>query len=176
MKRLLFFCILIVIIMSSSGCLSGGDDVKINLSGTEEQALTLDDIKDLPYVEGYGGRKNSVGQITLPVPYKGVPLTEIYELDHEITEDSAIRIIAEDGYIATFSYNQFVLGDFVTYDEEGNEITAGELTIILAYEEDGKDVIDGPLRVVIIGPNGPITDGHWWVRYVSEIEAVNIEQ
>jgi hypothetical protein len=72
-----------------------------------------------------------------------------------------------------------VNGEFITYDTEGNEIPAGELTMILAYEEDGKPIPEefgGPLRIAIIGPDQPITDGHWWIRFVSTFEAVNIEQ
>ncbi|MHC1598567.1 MAG: molybdopterin-dependent oxidoreductase [Candidatus Methanofastidiosia archaeon] len=117
--------------------------------------------------------------MTLPTEFKGVPLTTLYELDHNLSSDSAIRVGADDGYLATFSYNQFINGIFVTYDESGNEIPAGELTIILAYEEDGKPIpkeAGGPLRLVIIGPDKPISDGHWWVRFVNILQPVNIEQ
>ncbi|MCC7569060.1 MAG: molybdopterin-dependent oxidoreductase [Candidatus Methanofastidiosa archaeon] len=179
MDRNITLLCLIVGMLCIAGCITGGDEVSVTLDGESSAVLTLSDIKALPAVEGYGGRKNSVGQITLPMHYKGVPVTALYELDHAIAGDSAFRIGATDGYLATFSYNQFVNGMFVVYDEEGNEIPAGELTLILAYEENGKKIPEeygGPLRLAVIGPEAPITDGHWWIRFVSTFEAVNIEQ
>ncbi len=179
MNNRILLIALIGIVLCISGCITGGDDASVTLDGQKSQVLTLGDIKDLPSIEGYGGRKNSVGQITLPTLYKGVPITTLYELDHAISNDSAMRIGAVDGYLATFSYNQFVDGVFITYDEDGNEVPAGELTMILAYEEDGKPIPEefgGPLRLAIIGPDQPISDGHWWVRFVTTFEAVNIEQ
>ncbi len=166
-------------VLCISGCITGGEDTSVTLDGQQSQVLTIEDIKDLPSIEGYGGRKNSVGQITLPILYKGVPITSLYELDHAITNDSAMRVGAVDGYLATFSYNQFVNGIFIGYDAQGNEVPAGELTMILAYEEGGKPIQEkfgGPLRLAIVGPDQPITDGHWWVRFVTTFEAVNIEQ
>ncbi|HHN82159.1 MAG TPA: hypothetical protein ENN11_06035, partial [Methanomicrobia archaeon] len=91
--------VLLATILLTTGCITGdGEPVELTYVGEETQTLTLDDLKDMPAVTGEGGRKNSVGQITLPMEFTGVPLTELYELDRSITENSAIRVTAPDGY------------------------------------------------------------------------------
>ncbi len=47
------------------------------------------------------------------------------------------------------------------------------VNMILAYEEGGKPIPDeqgGPLRVAFVGPDSPITDGHFWIKWVNKIE------
>jgi hypothetical protein len=46
------------------------------------------------------------------------------------------------------------------------------LTTILAYYKDGKNITsdEGPLRIAILGSEGLLTEGHWWIKYVVKIE------
>jgi DMSO/TMAO reductase YedYZ molybdopterin-dependent catalytic subunit len=67
----------------------------------------------------------------------------------------------------TYTYEQ-VMGEIATY-----EGTTGPMTMVLAYEEDGDPIPDeygGPLRIAFVGPDSPITDGHFWVKYITTIE------
>jgi DMSO/TMAO reductase YedYZ molybdopterin-dependent catalytic subunit len=46
------------------------------------------------------------------------------------------------------------------------------LTTVLVYHKDGLNLTseDGPLRIGILGPEGLLTEGHWWIKYVVKIE------
>jgi hypothetical protein len=75
----------------------------------------------------------------------------------------------------TMSYEQIVGGDFITYDPgTGFENQAeGSLTAIVAYQRDGEFLSsdeDGPLRLFVISDkNDNVVDGHWTVKWVSQI-------
>jgi len=45
--------------------------------------------------------------------------------------------------------------------------------MILAYKKNGEYLTEkdgGPLRMVFVGPDGLLTDGHDWVKFVVEIK------
>jgi DMSO/TMAO reductase YedYZ molybdopterin-dependent catalytic subunit len=85
-------------------------------------------------------------------------------------------VVAKDGYIMTFSYDQINSGDFIAYDPAtGNEKKEKEkLLVILAYQREGEAIPvdgDGPLRLAIISEkNNQVTDGHWSVKWITKIE------
>jgi hypothetical protein len=146
-------------------------------SGTETKTYSLEEVKAMTSYEGWGGRKSSTGRITPPAKYKGVLLQDLVG---ELTPSQGVRVVAKDGYAMTFSYDQLTKGTFVTYDPAtGNEISCeeGELKTILAYERDGKptpEETEGALRIAIVDSENQVTDGHWWVEWIKEIEVKEV--
>jgi len=74
-----------------------------------------------------------------------------------------------------YTYDQVMGCSFVTYDPAtGDEVSSVEpLTIILAYYKDRVNMTSedgGPLRVAILGSEGLLTEGHWWIKHVVKIE------
>jgi DMSO/TMAO reductase YedYZ molybdopterin-dependent catalytic subunit len=67
----------------------------------------------------------------------------------------------------TFSQSQ-VEGTFAVYDGEETTIR-DDLSMILAFEQTGGELDGGPLRIVVTGDDSPITDGHFWSKFVRTI-------
>jgi DMSO/TMAO reductase YedYZ molybdopterin-dependent catalytic subunit len=138
-------------------------------------ALSMDEIKALPSVEGLGGIMSSTGKITAPALYKGVLISTLLDELGGLSEDRSVEIIAEDGYSLTYSSNQIINGEYITYDvSSGDEIdTIGSLQTIIAYEREGEPLnveSEGQLRLVIIGESQmQVVDGHWSVKWVNKI-------
>lgn len=154
--------------------------ITLELAGQESTTLSLDDIKALPAYEGWGGRKSSTGALTPPAKYKGVTLEDLCALIGGITPADGVSVVAKDGYAITFSYDQITGGNFVTYDPAtGDEIpNEGGLEVIVAYEIDGAPIseeTDGTL-LVIVGSQDQVTDGHWWVKWVRQVEIKSLAQ
>ncbi len=151
--------------------------VVLELSGPAgTKSLTMDDLKKLPAIEGWGGIKSSTGKITVPEPFKGVALDELCKLIGGLDSKSGISLVAKDGYAMTISYDQIANGKFITYDPgTGDEIDiADSLQAILAYERGGKPLpedSDGALRLMVVTPkNNQVVDGHWSVKWVTRLE------
>jgi len=149
----------------------------LTMVGNETVVLSFDDIFYMPPYEGWGGLMTSTGRIVGPFRYKGVALNYLCDLVGGVNESNSIRVTAKDGYSMTFTYNQ-LNGDFVTYDPTtGEEVPHGELEMVLAYEEDGKFLTEehgGPLRLVIVGSEKLVTEGHYWVKWVNKIEIKSV--
>jgi hypothetical protein len=146
------------------------------------KSLTMDDLKKLPAVEGWGGFKSSTGKITIPEMHKGVALEELCKLVGGLDAKTGISVVAKDGYAMTISYDQITLGDFVTYDPStGDEIKVDEpLQIIIAYERNGQPMpedTDGALRMMVVSSkNNQVVDGHWTVKWVNKIELKSLAE
>ena len=156
------------------------EEVLTITKGTESESLTIEDLKALAAVEAEGHFMSSVGEILGPFSMKGTLITELCDLVGGLSSNNAVRVIAKDGYSMTISYDKIVNSDFTTFDcTTGEEIEHGELDVLLAYEEGGQPidpVSDGPLRLVIMGEPDEMTEGHWWVKWVTEIEIIDIEE
>jgi hypothetical protein len=91
-----------------------------------------------------------------------------------INELCSLRITADDGYSMVYTYEQILGHNFVTFDPAtGNETQPTEpLTTVLVYHKDGMNLTsdEGPLRVAVLGSEGLLTEGHWWIKYVVKIE------
>ena len=141
----------------------------------DTQPLTMDDLKALPATEGWGGGKSSTGMITTPEMHKGVKLEELCESIGGLEPGTGVNVVAKDGYAMTFSYDQIVNGEFITYDPgTGDEMDIDDsLQVIVAYERSGERIpedADGPLRLAIISEkNNQVVDGHWNVKWVTGI-------
>lgn len=151
------------------------------LDGTS-QDFTLEELKNLPAVEGQAGIKSSTGKITVPALFKGVLLTELLEQVGGADSTMGIEIEAKDGYAMTFSADQVISGDFIAYDPAtGDEIEPdGPLQVLVAYEMEGQPLDvdrDGVLRLVVISEkNDQVTDGHWSIKWVRNITIKQLAQ
>jgi DMSO/TMAO reductase YedYZ molybdopterin-dependent catalytic subunit len=142
---------------------------------TETKSLTMDDLKGLPTVEGWGGGKSSTGRITPPELHKGVTLQELCAQVGGLEPGQGASVVAKDGYAMTYSYDQIVNGEFITYDPgTGDEMAIEDpLQVIVACERSGQPIpedSDGPLRLAILSPqNNQVVDGHWTVKWVTQV-------
>ncbi len=145
-----------------------GNDTTLN--------FTIEELQALPATEGYAGLLSSAGNITPPSLHKGVSLKDLVDQLGGMSETMGVYVEAVDGYGITFSYDQVMSGEFITYDPaNGTEISVeGPLTAIVAYEREGElldPVQDGQLRLVIVSPEPDnLVDGHWMVKWVNHIE------
>ena len=152
-------------------------DFQITLVGAEGQQMVIgpDDFAGMNIVEEVGGLMTSAGSIQGPYTYTGVPLTEVLDLVGGISEENSLRITASDGYAMVFTWKE-LSGDFLTYSTAtGDEVESTKPLIpVLAYLEDGKPLIQGhgPVRLVVLGEEGLVSEGHFWVKQVSEIEVI----
>ncbi|MCD4673518.1 MAG: molybdopterin-dependent oxidoreductase [Anaerolineaceae bacterium] len=153
----------------------------LEIVGTDQTlSFSMAELQALPAAEGQAGMISSTGAITPPIVHKGISLKDLVELLGGMDKSMGLYVEAVDGYGITFSYDQVMSGDFITYDPvTGIEISVeGPLTAILAYERDGKamdPVQDGQLRVVAVGPEADnLIDGHWAVKWVNYLELKSV--
>jgi len=138
-------------------------------SGTEE--LSMADLKAIWATSGYGGWKNQLGNITAPVSWKGVALTNLMDL---VGGGNEVLVIAADGYEQPLSAAE-VGGAVTTYNPAtGEEISSisGSITVIVAYAKGGSAIggDEGPLRIAFVSPEkDQVTDSFRWVRMVTKI-------
>jgi DMSO/TMAO reductase YedYZ molybdopterin-dependent catalytic subunit len=146
------------------------------VSPTGSKSLTMADLEALPASQGQAGMKSSTGKITVPASFKGISLTDLAALVGGLDPALGVDVVAKDGYIMTFSYDQINNGEFIAYDPAtGAEKKVPEaLTVILAYQREGEPIPaegEGPLRLAIISEkNNQVTDGHWSVKWITKIE------
>jgi hypothetical protein len=73
-----------------------------------------------------------------------------------------------------YTYNQVMGNDLVTFGPAtGDEMNRTKpLTTILVYYRNHQNLTsdEGPLRLAVIGPEGLLTEGHWWIKSVVKIE------
>jgi hypothetical protein len=138
--------------------------------------LTLNEssIAQLEPFECRGGFKTSAGSIRGIGNYTGVRLVDLCNLVGGIFENCSLRVTASDGYSMVFTYDQVMGQDFITFDPAtGDEVNHTQpLTTILAYYRDNLNLTsdEGPLRIAILGPEGLLIEGHWWIKFVTKIE------
>lgn len=138
-------------------------------SGTEQ--LSMADLKAMWATSGYGGWKNQLGNITPPVSWKGVALTNLIDL---VGGGSSVVVTASDGYEQSLSAGE-LSGAVTTYDPAtGEQITGinGSIAVIVAYAKGGSAITgdEGPLRIAFVSPaKDQVTDSAMWVRMVNRI-------
>lgn len=150
-------------------------NVTVMGSNGEEKVLSYAEIAAMPSHEGFGGFFTTVGTIHGPFKLKGVPLADICELVGGIDTTNTVWVSAPDGYLMVFTHDQVINGEFRTFEPATfKEVPHEDLTIILAFEQDGAPLPDNfgkPLRIAIVSPQDDyITEGHYWVMWVDQIE------
>jgi hypothetical protein len=150
----------------------------VGLNGTQV-VLNSTDIARLPSVRGLGGLyRANIGNVSSLNNYTGVYLSELCSIVGGINSSSVVRITASDNYYATLSFNQIYDGNFTTMDPVSGNLTAPSpkllATIIAYYKNDANLTSDvGPLMLAVIGPEGLLTPGSYWVKYVTKIEVLS---
>ena len=168
---------------SSVAASTGSGEAVLEVTGSAgTKSYTLEQIKALKVTQGYGGMKSSTGRITPPTTQKGISIEDLLAEVGGLPDDMAVSISAKDGYEMTMSATQLSSGDFLTYDmvTGAEKKVDGPLQVILSYESDGKALnpdSEGTLRMGIISAKqDEVTDGHWWVKWVTKVEVKPIEQ
>jgi len=146
----------------------------VGANGTQ-RILHASDIAKLASYNGRAGFETSDGSIEGIGNYTGVQLITLCNLVGGIGTNDSVQITGSDGYSMVFSYNQMIGNGFVTYDPvTGNEVSSTEtLTLVVAYYENGTKLTydnGSPLRLVILGKDGLLTDGHYWVKWIAKIQ------
>ena len=183
LTRTIFLVVISLLFVVNHGSAVQSTDVEVEegialkiIAGDVAEELTMEEMMEMPSLEGWGGRMRSTGDIEGPFKLKGVSFIELVNLVGGINPDTAVKVISRDGYAMTFSYKQIKESDFITYDPVSkNEVPHDELQMILAYQTDGEEMtfeLGGPLRLAILSEKNQVTDGHWWSKWVERIELV----
>ncbi|MBU1158023.1 MAG: hypothetical protein KKE24_01630 [Candidatus Thermoplasmatota archaeon] len=131
--------------------------------------LTMEELNDMTATTAPGGFKKTTGTIEGPSEFTGIPLTDFVDLLYAGT-DYSLEVVATDGYTMAYSSGQVEDGTFAYYDpEDGSLLGEGDFTMIVAYAQDGLPLEDMDLRIAIVDESGPITDGHFWAKYVRSL-------
>ncbi|MBE0517995.1 MAG: molybdopterin-dependent oxidoreductase [Thermoplasmata archaeon] len=142
------------------------------LTVTKDQSsvnLTMEELKDMTTTTASGGFKKTTGTIEGPFELTGIPLADFVDLLYSGT-DYSLEVVATDGYTMAYSSGQVEDGTFAYYDpEDGSLLGEGDFTMIVAYAQDGLPLEDMDLRIAIVDESAPITDGHFWAKYVAEL-------
>jgi DMSO/TMAO reductase YedYZ molybdopterin-dependent catalytic subunit len=142
--------------------------------GEKNHSLSYSQLEQLPSVSGSGSYLKTTGEVVGPFNFKGVDIISTLNLMINTTVDFSIETIASDGYKFKFTKSQ-TYGNVSLFDQNGEEIGHGgpeNTTLTLVYSEDGEPLSagnGGPFRMVYLGENSPITEGHFWVMFVDTI-------
>lgn len=139
----------------------------------QEKVLSFDQVRALPSVKTSGGFFSTVGVVYGPYTVKGIPIETLCDLVGGITENDVLFVSAVDGYSSVYDYDQLT-GEIDTFEPDTLRLVpGGAIQFLLIFEQDGKLLSDAdgkPLRLAITNPDGLITEGHWWVKWVNRIE------
>ncbi len=169
----------IALAMICAGCSAPASDPttqdwKLTVNGTTEKVLTVDNLRALPAVNGYGYAVSTTGTRFGPYACKGVDIRDVAAVAGGIRPGQQVWIYAPDGYLWVFDSDQMEGTGFVTFDENLKEIPAPPLRLILMYGQNGTPLSyddGGPLRIAIISEKpGVVTEGSAWVKWVDRIE------
>ena len=144
-------------------------------SNGEQKTLSYAEIKTMVAYTGHGGFFTTTGVVNGPYEARGVPIEDLCALVGGLTPSDLVMVSAADGYSTMLDYDQ-VKGNFITYDPANmKEVPHGELKPILMYEQDGASLTDDggkPLRLAIVGPEGLLTEGLYWVKWINKIAVI----
>ena len=179
--------VIVLTVLGVIGCASGqsspgssatsvaGPTALTVVGGERTVTYSMAQLRQLPSFTGYAGMKSSVGVITAPQEYTGVPLRSLVEAVGGVGSAEGVTVLAKDGYGMTFSNGQVAGTGFTTFDPatSAERPPVDKLTLLIAYAHEGKPLSpdEGPLRLVL-AENGPdvVVDGHWSVKLVDRIE------
>lgn len=147
----------------------------VGLNGTN-LVLNEKDIGNLTSFESKGGFKTSIGSLQEIGNYTGVPISELLAPVGGMNSDCSLNVSASDGYSMVYTYSQVQGENFTSYSPAtGDEVKANQsFTMILAYYQNGANLTsdEGPLRLAIVGLQGLLTDGHFWIKWVTKLEII----
>ncbi|MCK5202013.1 MAG: hypothetical protein KAR21_26850, partial [Spirochaetales bacterium] len=120
-------------------------------------SYTIEELEAMPiYIEDRGSYTNSHGNTTAGI-YGGVKLIPLLSGFMEVTPETAIKIIAMDGYEMDYS------GEMLLDQSDGDWI--------LAFKENGEYMPEDPgyIRLLKVGPGEPNITGHVSARMVKKL-------
>lgn len=171
-------------VQASDPALPDIDLTVVGADGTTEN-LDQDDIDAMTHCDGIGAmvKTRPPYGTTGPYTYTGVNVNALCNMVGGIVSNSEILVIADDGYAATFTYEQVNDGIFETWEQTspGTEPTNPQdstgMSLILAYYIDmgsGNELISsGPLRSVPIDtPTDRYTTSNFWNKYVNKVQVI----
>ena len=133
---------------------------------------TLDDLLGFDSITGTGGRLKVTGDVSGSFRYTGIVIQRLAQEFSSLSSRYSLIAIADDGYLLKYSYDQ-ILGNIMVYDEEGDEIGVGGVSMILATMESGATEYPGSYRIAYINQDEPFTDAALWAKYVIELEFID---
>ena len=147
----------------------------LTLIGRDGQQVILpyDEVLSLPGVETSGGFFSSVGTVYGPYTVRGIRLDTLLDLVGGMTPSDVLLVAAKDGYSSVFDYGQ-LHGEIDTFEPDTLRLVPqGDVEFLVIFEQDGEPLseTDGkPLRLAVTNPDGLLTEGHWWVKWVNRLE------
>ena len=131
-------------------------ELELEING-QLSAYTIKEMEAMPiYVEDKGNYTNSYGNNFQSV-WGGIRLIPLLEQFMEVTPETAIKIVAMDGYEMSYG------GDMLLDQADGDWI--------LAFKENGEYMPEDPgyIRLVKVGPQNPNITGHVSARMIKKI-------
>jgi len=114
-------------------------------------------ITKLPSITAPGAYNKTTGEVVGPYNYTGVEVSYLLQSVNGIGSNESLLVTARDGYNMTYTYEQ-VMGD-------------ENVTMILAYMRDSEELPPTKIpRIAFVGPNSPMTPGHFWTKQVSSMK------
>ena len=146
---------------------------------SEEKNFTLSELEELEVYSGSGRyiKTKVLPDVIINGPYNftGVKFTTLLSQMGDLPEKYNITVTASDGWTSTFTMNQ-INGEIDVYNETGNIIENGAVTMILAYKEDGEYINDeevGPIQIAFVDDE-VITASNLWSKMVESIEIIDL--
>lgn len=172
--------LVLVLLLGGAGCTGGqnvptGKEIATPAPAASVKVELVDatgvgsevDLDQFPAMTAKGGYKKSTGTIVGPNGFTGVKMKDILARLKWNPTTQAVQVVAVDGYTMIFTADQ-VDGNLLTYSQDGSPAKIGGVEMILAYKTDGTEEKALP-RIVFVGDNAPLTDGHFWVKNVAKI-------
>jgi DMSO/TMAO reductase YedYZ molybdopterin-dependent catalytic subunit len=139
----------------------------------QQVVLSYDEVLSLPNVEVSGGFFSSVGTVYGPYTVKGIRLETLLDLVGGMTPSDVLFVAAKDGYSSVFDYGQ-LNGEIDTFEPDPLRLVPqGDIEFLLIFEQQGHPLAENegkPLRLAVTNPDGLLTEGHWWVKWVNRLE------
>jgi len=178
-QKLSLFLLLVIVFgyVLSAGCTSPQyEEWELTvMQGDETITYSITDLVAMEKVSGYGCSVSTVGIVTGPYQYTGVPLMSLISLN----ADQLLYIYGEDQYMWVMDKDTVSGDDLLVFDEQFNTLEADTLglTIILAYDEGNAPLTQekgGPLRLVVVSDHEDIiTEGSGWVKWITTLKVVD---
>lgn len=149
----------------------GEHEIVLTVEGATAVDLTLHQLQSMDPFTANGSFIKSTGTIEGPFELTGVPVRDLVDLVYS-GDDYSLEVVATDGYTMTYNSSQAENGTFECYDSTGASLGMGDFTMVVAYAQDGSPLVDMVLRIAIIDESSPITDGHFWAKYVRSVNVL----
>jgi hypothetical protein len=146
------------------------------VNGSQTKTYSLDALKALTPVSGYGSSINKNNVVSGPNQYKGVAVMDLLKAVGGITSTSSVKVTGSDGYSKTLTYDQVANSNAPLVDSTGAAITAPLIkpVFFVAYDKDGAalDASTGPLQIGILTAQKEVSQGSSWVKLTAKIEVI----